>query len=54
VQIGNLYPVNPLFAPPKGAPPFKFIAKKALTINWRKIKADRNKIIKRFTDIVQK
>ena len=54
VQIGNLYPVNPLFAPPKGAPPFTSIAKKALPINWRKIKVDRDKIIKRFTDIVQK
>lgn len=54
VQIGNLYPVNPLFAPPKGTPPFTSIAKKALPINWQKIKVDRDKIIKRFTDIVQK
>ncbi len=54
VQIGNLYAVNPLFAPPKGAPPFKSIAKKALPINWRKIKVNRYKIIQRFTDIVQK
>ncbi len=52
MQIGNLYPVNPLFAPPKGAPPFKSIARKALPINWLKIKVDRDKIIKRFTDIV--
>jgi iron(III) transport system substrate-binding protein len=54
VEIGNLYPVNPLFAPPKGAPPFKSIAKKALPINWEKIKGHRDEIIKRFTDIVQK
>jgi len=53
VQIGNLYPVNPLFAPPNGAPPFKSIAKKALLINWERIKGNRDKIIKRFTDIVQ-
>lgn len=53
VKIGKLYPVNELFAPPMGAPPFSTIAKKALPINWNKIKEDRDKIIKRFTDIVQ-
>jgi iron(III) transport system substrate-binding protein len=54
VHIGNLYSVNPLFAPPKGAPPFKSIAKKALPINWEDIKENREKIIKQFSDIVQK
>jgi len=54
VEIGNLYPVNPSFAPPKGAPPFKSVAKKALPINWEKIKGNRDEIIKWFTDIVQK
>ncbi|MEE9232168.1 MAG: extracellular solute-binding protein, partial [Nitrospirales bacterium] len=54
VQIGNLYSVNPLFAPPKGAPPFKSIANKALPINWERIKGHREEIIKRFSNIVQK
>ena len=54
VKIGKLYAVNELFAPPKGAPPFTAIAKKALPINWEKIKENREKIIKRFADIVQK
>ncbi len=53
VKIGKLYPVNELFATPMGAAPFSKIAKKALPINWKKIKEDRDKIIKRFTDIVQ-
>ncbi|MFQ5850605.1 MAG: ABC transporter substrate-binding protein [Candidatus Binatia bacterium] len=54
VEVGRLYAVNPCFAPPKGAPPFKGIAKKALPINWENIKKNRDKIIKRFADIVQK
>ncbi len=53
VQIGNLYAVNPLFAPPKGAPPFKSIAKKAFPINWDNIKRNREEIINRFTVIVK-
>ncbi len=54
VKIGQLYAVNPCFAPPKGAPPFKAIAKKAVPINWENIKKNRDKIIKKFADIVQK
>ncbi len=54
VKIGNLYSVNPLYAPPKGAPPFTAIAKNALPINWEKIKVNREKIIKRFSDLFQK
>ena len=53
VEIGNLYSVNPLFAPPKGAPPFKSIAMKALPINWERIKGHRDEIIKRFSKIMQ-
>ncbi|NIO11114.1 MAG: extracellular solute-binding protein [Deltaproteobacteria bacterium] len=53
VQFGNLYPVNPLIAPPKGAPPFNSIAKKALPINWIHIKENRSEIIKRFSNIMK-